>query len=193
MQEQAWGRHSRLNSSHSSFYFSLTSVSLSSEIGSTLHITGMEIAGDSFSIATDMSCGPFTARPNSTERQPTGLCTHCQVLQLHDIDPDQISASQKYYLKYERHDSIPGLPLIGQSAAAGCGVCRMLHTEIIDALAHLDEPGPVKICRVVVEFYENQMAFEIESPCGTTRVSFFTAADSGWLPVALDPVLSVDS
>ncbi|KAF9639214.1 hypothetical protein BFW01_g10111 [Lasiodiplodia theobromae] len=55
----------------------------------------------------------------------------------------------------------------------------MLHGEIIDALAHLDEPGPVKICRVVVEFYENQMAFEIESPCGTTRVSFFTAANSG--------------
>ncbi|KAL0263026.1 hypothetical protein SLS55_002001 [Diplodia seriata] len=129
--------------------------------------------------ATDLSCVTALTPRTEPECQTIGLCTHCQVLQLNDIAADQISASQKYELRYERHDTLPGLPKIAQSAASGCGVCRALYGKIIDALEDSDYIGPVKIDRLVVAFYENQLDFRIESPSWTMGITFYIAADPG--------------
>ncbi|KAL1633866.1 hypothetical protein SLS58_010922 [Diplodia intermedia] len=129
--------------------------------------------------ATELPCVTALAPRTEAEFQTVGLCTHCRVLQLDDIAADQISASQKYELRYERHDTFPGLPQIAQSAASGCGVCRALHAKITDALDDSDYSGPVKIDRLVVAFYENQLDFIIETPSWTTGITFYIAADPG--------------
>ncbi|KKY27430.1 putative heterokaryon incompatibility protein [Diplodia seriata] len=65
-----------------------------------------------------------------------------------------------------------------------CTHCQVLQlndiaADQISASQKYELSGPVKIDRLVVAFYENQLDFRIESPSWTMGITFYIAADPG--------------
>lgn len=63
-------------------------------------------------------------------KTPSTLCTHCQNI---NIDHSYDFADGELYADYNRDDLYPELPALTESAAAGCGMCDVWRTTILEA------------------------------------------------------------
>lgn len=87
----------------------------------------------------------FSDIPESVLSDSQTLCQHCSVLQLENVRLTHTAGSYPKYspelkadvpnfeedLEYHRKDIVPLLPILAESANAGCGFCCLLRNAII--------------------------------------------------------------
>lgn len=86
----------------------------------------------------------FTGGEPST--QVARLCERCQVLSFDDSDPRfnitgevDVRPYLVVDLDYLLHDSLPNLPILHESAKAGCDFCRLLRDSILSEDSAADD------------------------------------------------------
>lgn len=65
------------------------------------------------------------------------LCPRCQNLKIDDESLDELDATDELFATfYSLEDSLPGLPVLSQSARHGCNFCELLKSIIIEFVSH---------------------------------------------------------
>lgn len=85
-----------------------------------------------------LSTDPTRSVPPSVQPRPeTALCNDCQALSLRQLTPEQVlnGKIEQYRPDYVRHDTLPSLPRLAETAAStGCLFCHFLRDAILSSL-----------------------------------------------------------